>query len=101
MCLPRYATGGDVTDHSVLIHDFYSRETSNPVHLILDTTLQKSALGIKVFLRWSSVYATLITCTVHVQVNVLSYLTVLAQESDLIFSHVSILVTVFTFAPGV
>lgn len=44
-----YATGVDVTEHSVLIHDFYSRETSNPVHLILDTTLQKNSLGIKAY----------------------------------------------------
>ena len=47
----RYATGVDVTDHSVLIHDFYSRETDNPVHLILDTTLQKNTLGIKAYVR--------------------------------------------------
>jgi len=32
-----YATGNEITEHSVLIHDFYSREAATPVHLCMDT----------------------------------------------------------------
>ena len=45
-----YATGPDVTEHSVLIHEYYSREAKNPVHLTLDTTLRGNHMGLKVTL---------------------------------------------------
>ncbi|KAJ8268534.1 hypothetical protein COCON_G00137060 [Conger conger] len=32
-----YATGYDITEHSVLIHEYYSREAQNPIHLTVDT----------------------------------------------------------------
>jgi len=44
-----YATGPDVTEHSVLIHEYYSREAKNPVHLTLDTTLRGNTMGLKAF----------------------------------------------------
>ncbi|KAG8194519.1 hypothetical protein JTE90_013271 [Oedothorax gibbosus] len=44
-----YATGADVTGHSVLIHDYYSREANNPVHLTVDTSLSEGALSWKAF----------------------------------------------------
>ncbi|XP_076328548.1 eukaryotic translation initiation factor 3 subunit F-like [Tachypleus tridentatus] len=42
-----YATGPDVTEHSVLIHDYYSREANNPIHLTVDTCLTEGHLSIK------------------------------------------------------
>ena len=33
----RYSTGLGVTGKSALIHEFYSREVQNPVHLTVDT----------------------------------------------------------------
>lgn len=44
-----YATGADVTGHSVLIHDYYSRETSNPIHLTVDTSLADGNVTWKAF----------------------------------------------------
>jgi len=44
-----YATGADVTSHSVLIHDYYSRETNNPVHLTVDTSLSEGSVTWKAF----------------------------------------------------
>ena len=50
--LPRYSTGPDVTEHSVLIHEYYARETKNPVHLTIDTTLKGSKMGMKGYVRF-------------------------------------------------
>jgi len=44
-----YSTGADVSEHSLLIHEFYSREHKNPVHLTIDTTLKGDRLGIKAY----------------------------------------------------
>lgn len=49
--LPRYATGPDVTEHSLLIHEYYSRETSNPVHVTVDTTLRGTRMGVRAYQR--------------------------------------------------
>jgi translation initiation factor 3 subunit F len=46
-----WATGTGVTSHSALIHEYYSRESSNPVHLTVDTTLQDTRMGIKAYVR--------------------------------------------------
>ncbi|XP_038065280.1 eukaryotic translation initiation factor 3 subunit F-like [Patiria miniata] len=48
-----YATGPDITDHSLLIHEYYSRECVNPVHLTIDTTLTDFKMSIKVWIRQS------------------------------------------------
>lgn len=45
MC--RYSTGLGVTSGSALIHDFYSREVSNPVHLTVDTGFRNGEATIK------------------------------------------------------
>ncbi|CAL4162847.1 unnamed protein product, partial [Meganyctiphanes norvegica] len=44
-----WATGHEITDHSLLIHDYYSRVTNNPVHLTIDTTLHGGHMGTKAY----------------------------------------------------
>nr|CAG4648755.1 EOG090X09C5 [Polyphemus pediculus] len=44
-----WATGTGVTSHSALIHEYYSRESTNPVHITVDTTLQDNRMGIKAY----------------------------------------------------
>ncbi|CAH1390176.1 unnamed protein product [Nezara viridula] len=46
-----WATGNEVTSHSSVIHEYYARECSNPVHMTLDTTLQGSHMGIRAYLN--------------------------------------------------
>uniref|UniRef100_A0A224XHN0 Eukaryotic translation initiation factor 3 subunit F n=1 Tax=Panstrongylus lignarius TaxID=156445 RepID=A0A224XHN0_9HEMI len=46
-----WATGNEVTSHSSVIHEYYARECSNPVHMTLDTTLQGSHMGVKAYLN--------------------------------------------------
>lgn len=46
-----WATGVEVTSHSSAIHDFYSRECANPIHLTLDTTLQGERMGVRAYLK--------------------------------------------------
>lgn len=52
----RYATGFDITEHSVLIHEYYSREATNPIHLTVDTALQSGKMNIRAYVRsgWSA-----------------------------------------------
>lgn len=51
VCPRRYATGFDITEHSVLIHEYYSREASNPIHLTIDTSLQSGKMNIRAYVR--------------------------------------------------
>lgn len=45
-----YTTGLDITENSVVIHDFYSKESStNAVHLLIDTALTNDTLGIRAY----------------------------------------------------
>nr|XP_015194579.1 PREDICTED: eukaryotic translation initiation factor 3 subunit F [Lepisosteus oculatus] len=44
-----YATGYDITEHSVLIHEYYSREAQNPIHLTVDTALQSGRMNIRAY----------------------------------------------------
>ncbi|XP_037132109.1 eukaryotic translation initiation factor 3 subunit F [Syngnathus acus] len=44
-----YATGFDITEHSVLIHEYYSREATNPIHLTADTALQSGKMNIRAY----------------------------------------------------
>ena len=44
-----FTTGNDVTSHSSLIHDYYSRETKDPIHLTVDTTLNSGRMGLKAY----------------------------------------------------
>jgi len=44
-----FATGSDITSHSALIHDYYARETKDPIHLTLDTTLTSGRVNMKAY----------------------------------------------------
>merc|ERR1712098_1030210 len=44
-----FATGRDITSHSALIHDYYARETKDPIHLTLDTTIQHGRMSLKAY----------------------------------------------------
>ncbi len=44
-----FSTGNDVAGSDALIHSFYTGECANPVHLVVDTTLQDNRMGIKAF----------------------------------------------------
>ncbi|XP_068930567.1 eukaryotic translation initiation factor 3 subunit F-like [Petaurus breviceps papuanus] len=48
-----YATGHDITEHSVLIHEYYSREAHSPIHLTVDTSLQNGRISIKAYVSAS------------------------------------------------
>ncbi|GAB6018800.1 Eukaryotic translation initiation factor 3 subunit F [Chamberlinius hualienensis] len=45
-----YATGHDITEQSVLIHEYYMRETTQAIHLTVDTTLNNGRMGIKAYI---------------------------------------------------
>jgi hypothetical protein len=49
--LCRYSTGSDVPELSVLIHEYYSRECKNPIHLTVDTSLKSARMGMKAYTR--------------------------------------------------
>lgn len=44
-----YSTGFGVSGGSALIHEFYTREVANPVHLTVDTTFRNGEATIKAF----------------------------------------------------
>jgi len=44
-----FATGSEITSHSALIHDYYARETKDPIHLTLDTTLVTGRITMKAY----------------------------------------------------
>jgi len=45
-----YATGGEINEASVMLHEFYWREINHPpIHLTVDTNLTNFSLGIKAF----------------------------------------------------
>ena len=44
-----FATGDEITSHSALIHDYYARETKDPIHLTVDTTLNRGRLDLKAY----------------------------------------------------
>lgn len=46
--MDRFSTGG-ITGGSALIHDFYSREGPNPVHLTVDTEFRSGGPSIKAY----------------------------------------------------
>lgn len=49
MFVNRFSTGCGVTGGSALIHEFYSREVPNPVHLTVDTGFSNVGASIKAF----------------------------------------------------
>lgn len=44
-----FATSNDVTGHSTLIHEYYSIECNNPVHLTVDTQLKTGRMNMKAY----------------------------------------------------
>ncbi|KAG0468246.1 hypothetical protein HPP92_017574 [Vanilla planifolia] len=48
-----YSTGAGVTGGSALIHDFYSREVANPVHLTVDTGFTNGDTSIKAYISFN------------------------------------------------
>jgi len=44
-----YSTGHEVTEHSLLLHEYYAREAKNPIHLTVDTTLKTGHMGMKAY----------------------------------------------------
>uniref|UniRef100_A0A5B6ZD58 Eukaryotic translation initiation factor 3 subunit F n=1 Tax=Davidia involucrata TaxID=16924 RepID=A0A5B6ZD58_DAVIN len=48
-----FSTGFGVTGGSALIHEFYSREVTNPVHLTVDTGFRNAEASIKAFVSLS------------------------------------------------
>ena len=59
----RYATGTDITEHSVLIHDFYNGEarSQSTIHLTVDTTLQNSEMAVNAYVGTGWIYR-LLSC---------------------------------------
>lgn len=51
--LRRYSTGLGVTGGSALIHEFYSREVPNPVHLTVDTGFRNGQGIIKAYVSFN------------------------------------------------
>ena len=48
-----FSTGTDVSGSDALIHTFYTNDCKNPVHLVVDTTLQDNRMAIKAFVSRS------------------------------------------------
>ena len=44
-----FSTGSDVTAHSVLIHEYYTRDCKNSIHLTVDTTLKGGKMSMKAY----------------------------------------------------
>jgi len=44
-----FSTGYDIPNTSILIHEYYSRETRSPIHVIIDTTLKNNRPEIKAY----------------------------------------------------
>ena len=53
MCLSfvssRYSTGSEVSVHSVLIHEYYSREAKSPIHMTVDTVMRGGKMNMKAY----------------------------------------------------
>lgn len=45
----RFSTGFGVSGGSSLIHEFYSREVQNPIHLTVDTSFTNGEASIKAY----------------------------------------------------
>lgn len=61
----RYATGFDITEHSVLIHEYYSREATNPIHLTMDTALQSGKMSIRAYVRSAGLFDYFCCCVIR------------------------------------
>jgi len=70
-----YSTGPEVSEHSLLIHEYYSREAKNPIHLTVDTTLKNTKMAVKAFVSTpiGTPGKTVGTMFAPVKVGVISY----------------------------
>ncbi len=51
-----YATGPEIDEITTILHEFYGKESSNPIHLTVDTTLTNNTMGIKAFTSTNIVF---------------------------------------------
>lgn len=65
-----YATGNAITQHSVLIHEFYGRETDVPVHMTINTDLTAPDMAIRAYVSSALGIPANPTGTVFTPVNV-------------------------------
>merc|ERR1719222_1197434 len=68
-----WATGTGVTSHSALIHEYYSRESTNPVHSLL-IQLSKTAvweLRPMLVFQWESMERQWVACSLQYQLKLL------------------------------
>ncbi|CAG5124777.1 unnamed protein product [Candidula unifasciata] len=71
-----FSTGLEVSVHSVLIHDYYSREAKNPIHMTVDTFVRGGKMTIKAYHRCTKIGVpgkTEGTMFTPVQVETISY----------------------------
>ena len=47
----RFATSPTITEHAVLIHDYYSKRESVPVYITVDTKMKEGRMDIKAYIR--------------------------------------------------
>lgn len=80
-----WATGHTVTSHSSVIHEYYSRECVNPVHMTLDTTLKRGHLGLKAFIKWD-----------YIQLKILKIAIKFCKQ----FLHINVKLSVPVGVPG-
>ncbi|CAI9731519.1 eukaryotic translation initiation factor 3 subunit F-like [Octopus vulgaris] len=45
-----FSSSGEISEYSVLIHEYYAREAKNPVHITVDTSLMTGKMGVKAFI---------------------------------------------------
>eukprot|EP01041_Mallomonas_annulata_P006786 gene6786-13743_t len=64
------AEGASIIDNSSPIHDFYSMECANPIHLVLDTTLAGDNMGLKAFIGEPIVVGDVNFATMFQEINV-------------------------------
>ena len=49
-----WATGREVKSQSTPIHEYYALQCSNPIHLVVDTSLTRDRMDIEAFARYFS-----------------------------------------------
>ena len=47
----RFATSPTITEHAVLIHEYYSKREAVPVYVTVDTKMKHGRMEIKAFIR--------------------------------------------------
>ncbi|CAE1234862.1 EIF3F [Acanthosepion pharaonis] len=67
-----FSSGGEISEYSVLIHEYYAREAKNPIHITVDTSLQTGSgkMGVKAYISTQMGVANKTTGTMFTPVNV-------------------------------